>query len=144
MSDAEKNFSAFKKESPDEKQPVTFIYEVEVGLPESETGYIIRNSEWRRLRDMVNKMGQPSRIYVTSGGILVGAGLSTVFIAINLPANSRWDVFTWVMSAVLFVAGVFLLVFHYLFLSKQAKLSREEVISYLEEIESGFKNNDQN
>lgn len=125
------------------KPNITISRALDIVYSEREAGYVVPESDWKRIRKGIKRLKRPTATYMNLGCLLIGIGSTALFVAIGLrDIGGVEHVACWVVSMVTLVAGGLLILFHFKNQRSQEQFSEGELEDCLNELEAKFSKHD--
>jgi hypothetical protein len=107
-----------------------------------EPAYPIAESDWKHIRDMVEKIKYKSSIFSNVGSLLMGAAITSffniLFFSIELSKeNLDKYILMWAIFGASLMGGALCLIFAHL-QTKQTSTSKDEVITFIDHLNNKF------
>ena len=123
------------------KANISIPHDLDVVYPERETGYVVTQSDWKRLRKRVEKIQSFGPTFLSLGCLLLGVGVTALFAVVTLllmNVETAWRTVSWVVAISSLVSGGLLIYFYCAHQRNQESHTKEDAKECLDEIEEKF------
>lgn len=126
----------------DQKLPFTISHEYEVVSPPKERAFAIPESEWKHLKQIVERVQVGVPLFHTIGSVSLGIAGSALLAGLTLPrtevnSNLSPSLICWVICSAAFIVGILSLCFSFR-QRKEISRSKQQVLEEMEHLESRY------